>query len=228
MSAALKESMLKLRAKLDGLQPRERNIVLILALVVMVFMWDLLVFSSLQSDVKSARDQSATVAQQMTTINSQLVELSKPGNANPNAALQVQKQQLNIAIDQISSNIKTMTGNLIPAKRMVQVLEDVLHESSDLQLLRVKSLPVRKLISDSAGNVEDVEPNQQEGVLYLHAVELELRGDYFETLRYLQALEELPWQVIWDQLEYQVEGYPKANIRLRINTLSSGDGLLGV
>lgn len=225
MNVSMKESVLKLRAKLDGLQSRERNIVLILALVVMVFMWDLLIFSSLQSDVKRARDKSATVVQQMITINTQLAET---GNANPNAALQIQKQQLNIAIEQLNSNIKGMTGNLIPAKKMVQVLEDVLHECSDLQLLRVKSLPVRKLISDSAASAEDVVSSQQEDVLYLHAVELELRGGYFETLRYLQALEELSWQVIWDQLEYQVEGYPKANIRLRINTLSSNDGLLGV
>jgi len=85
-------------------------------------------------------------------------------------------------------------------------------------------LPVRKLMS--AAN--EATSGRQEDVLYLHAVELQLRGSYFEALRYLQALETLPWQVIWDQLEYQVIQYPQADIRLRINTLSGSDRLLGV
>jgi len=224
MSVSLKGSLHKLRTWLDGLQLRERNIVLILALVVLVFVWDLVFFSPVQKGIESAKGQMTTLANQMTTLNGQLIELAQLDNANPNKVLQTQKQQLNLAIEQLDSSIEGMTGNLIPATKMVQVLEDVLQQSGNLQLVRVKSLPVRKLMS--AAN--EATSGRQEDVLYLHAVELQLRGSYFEALRYLQALETLPWQVIWDQLEYQVIQYPQADIRLRINTLSGSDRLLGV
>jgi len=223
MSASLKGSALKLRKWLDALQPRERNIVLILALVVAAFLWDQLCYSPLQSNVAEGRAEMTSIADQIVARGNELRELTQPGK-NPGRVLQDRKKQLQIAIEQLNGNIEQMTGNLIPAKKMVQVLEDVLRQSSSLQLLKVQSLPVRRLIRDG----ETQETLVGDDSLYLHAVELQLQGDYFETLSYLRALEELPWQVIWDQLEYQVDGYPQASVRLRINTLSASAGLLGV
>ena len=65
-------------------------------------------------------------------------------------------------------------------------------------------------------------------MLYQHGVEMLLEGEYFQTLRYLKALEELPWQVLWGELEYGVQDYPRASIRLQINTLSTDSGWIGV
>jgi len=223
MSTAIKDSAVKLRKRLDALQPRERNIVLILALVVVAFLWDQLCYSPLQRSVKEARAEMSSVADQIVTRGNELRALAQPGK-NPVRVLQDRKKQLKIAIEQLNGNIEKLTGNLIPAKKMVQVLEDVLRQSSSLQLVKVQSLPVRRLMREG----ETEETLVSDSSLYLHAVELQLRGDYFETLSYLRALEELPWQVIWDQLEYQVDGYPQADIRLRINTLSASAGLLGV
>jgi len=223
MSTSLKDSVLKLRKRLDALQPRERSIVLILALVVVAFLWDQLCYSPLQRSVTAGRAEMSLVADQIVARGNELRELAQPGK-NPVRVLQDRKKQLKIAIEQLNGNIEQLTGNLIPAKKMVQVLEDVLRQSSSLQLVKVQSLPVRLLIREG----ETQETLVSDDRLYLHAVELQLRGDYFETLSYLRALEELPWQVIWDQLEYQVDGYPQADIRLRINTLSASAGLLGV
>lgn len=226
MSATLKDTLQKWRQRFDALQPRERNIIMVLALVVMVFIWDLLCYSPLQRSITTARDGLVAKADQITQLGNEVRELTQPGSDNPVRVLQNRKQGLKVAIKQLDSSIEQLTGNLIPAKKMVQVLEDVLRQSSSLQLVAVKSLPVRRLITGAEADVSVMQAS--DGALYLHAVELELRGSYFETLSYLQALEGLPWQVIWDQLEYRVDHYPQADIRLRINTLSSSAGLLGV
>jgi MSHA biogenesis protein MshJ len=223
MKASLKNWLIKIRDRLDALQPRERNIVLILSLVVVAFLWDQLCYSPLQRSAAQASEKITTVTNQLTTAGNKLSALAQPGS-NPAGVLRDRQQQLKIAIKQLDGTIEQLTGNLIPAKKMVQVLEDVLHQSSSLQLIKVKNLPVRKLmVAGVAENLVD----ETSGV-YLHAVELELRGSYFETLAYLRALESLPWQVIWDQLQYRVDDYPQAVIRLRINTLSASAGLLGV
>ena len=184
MKASLKDWLFNLRERLDALQPRERNIVLILSLVVAAFLWDQLCYSPLQRSAAQTSEKITTVTNQLTAAGNKLSALTQPGS-NPAGVLRDRRQQLKIAVKQLDGTIEQLTGNLIPAKKMVQVLEDVLHQSSSLRLIKVKNLPVRKLmVAGAAENFAD----EASGV-YLHAVELELRGSYFETLAYLQALE---------------------------------------
>ena len=53
-------------------------------------------------------------------------------------------------------------------------------------------------------------------------------GSYLDTLRYIQALEALPWRLFWDELDIHTEDYPKARVRMVISTLGLDAALLGV
>jgi MSHA biogenesis protein MshJ len=48
------------------------------------------------------------------------------------------------------------------------------------------------------------------------------------TLRYLQALEKLPWRFFWDSVSYQVMEYPDSVVRLELHTLSLSEDWIGV
>jgi MSHA biogenesis protein MshJ len=50
-------------------------------------------------------------------------------------------------------------------------------------------------------------------------LQLHLEGSYLATLRYLRALEALPWEFFWDGLHFEVIEYPTARVRLDIHTL---------
>jgi MSHA biogenesis protein MshJ len=56
--------------------------------------------------------------------------------------------------------------------------------------------------------------------LYRHGVELSVEGSYADLLSYLQALEALPQQLLWGNLELKVEQYPRVVLTLRLYTLS--------
>ena len=64
--------------------------------------------------------------------------------------------------------------------------------------------------------------------VYKHGVVLKLRGDFFNILALIKSLENLQWKFYWESLDYVVTDYPKAEIELRVFTLSSEEGLLGV
>jgi MSHA biogenesis protein MshJ len=57
---------------------------------------------------------------------------------------------------------------------------------------------------------------------------LTLQGDYFSTLNYLKALENLPWRIHWDSIDYNVKAYPQAETRIQVYTLSFEQDWLGV
>jgi MSHA biogenesis protein MshJ len=60
-------------------------------------------------------------------------------------------------------------------------------------------------------------------------VELELSGDYMDTLYFLQALEALPWRFFWDRVEYVAgEGETRGRLTLRLYTLGLEEAWIGV
>ena len=52
-----------------------------------------------------------------------------------------------------------------------------------------------------------------------YELRLELEGSYLGTLRYLRALEALPWKFFWESVDYEVIEYPLARVTLQIYTL---------
>lgn len=58
--------------------------------------------------------------------------------------------------------------------------------------------------------------------LFNQKIAIELDGSYFETIKYLEYLEKLPWYLSFDSLDYQVEQYPNAKIKIIINALGTG------
>ena len=64
--------------------------------------------------------------------------------------------------------------------------------------------------------------------VYEHVVEMRASGSYFQIIQFLTALEALSWRFYWQRLDYKVTEYPNAEIILRVYTLSSEEGLLGV
>lgn len=77
-------------------------------------------------------------------------------------------------------------------------------------------------------NVASRETKPQGSGVYKHGVVLRLRGDFFHILALIKALENLQWKFYWESLDYVVTDYPQAEIELRVFTLSSEEGLLGV
>ncbi|MCX7121091.1 MAG: hypothetical protein NTZ67_04875 [Gammaproteobacteria bacterium] len=62
-------------------------------------------------------------------------------------------------------------------------------------------------------------------VLQNQKIALEFDGSYFETIRYIEYLEKLPWYISFDSLNYQVQEYPNAKINIVMSVLSSTKGV---
>ena len=56
--------------------------------------------------------------------------------------------------------------------------------------------------------------------LFQQNINLQLTGNFFSTLNYLEALEKSPWHFFNDEFDYQVDNYPNAKILLKLHTLN--------
>ena len=224
----MREQLSQLKDKFDQLSKRERYIIILMLLAVVFFIWDQLFYSPLNGKVAAASGQMETMHAQISVHSSEFASLASTLKDNPNRQLQHRIQAVENNVAKLHQKIGQLTADLIPPEQMTQVLEKVLNQNRGLKLIRVKSLPVEQigLNEDSAREKGQADPDS--GALYRHGVELELEGSFFQIIAYLKDLEKMPWRLVWSNLEYEVQQYPIAVVRLRIDTLSTDSGWIRV
>ena len=53
-----------------------------------------------------------------------------------------------------------------------------------------------------------------------NALELVFNSSYFDTIAYLEQLENIPWCLSWDSMDYKVTHYPTAAVTLHLSIVS--------
>jgi MSHA biogenesis protein MshJ len=132
---------------------------------------------------------------------------------DPNAALNQELAQLDAELAAGRVKLAVLLERFITPERMPGLLQEFLSSHPNLQLHKVSNLRVEEI--EGAG-------------VFRHSMIIEMSGGYFAVLRYLQALEESDWAFNWRSLDYVVEIYPRARVRLEIETLSDERSWIGV
>jgi MSHA biogenesis protein MshJ len=125
----------------------------------------------------------------------------------------LQKQELDAEAKQTEQYLSILKGEIIPPKQMSNVLRDVLSKDRGLKLISFKILPKKTLVKTSSPL------SQHQIALYQQNVQMALSGNYFDHLKYLGQLENLPWRFFWDDIEYDIATYPEASIVIKLHTL---------
>jgi MSHA biogenesis protein MshJ len=130
-------------------------------------------------------------------------------------------------VKEIRSALQAAAARLISPREMAHFLEQLVLQESELELLRLNTLEPEPLIEPSSKDPSTIGLGAA-GSLHRHAFDIEFSGNYLATLRYLEALEALPWQFFWDSVDYEVIDYPRSVVRLRLHTLSLSEDWIGV
>ena len=210
--------------KFDALNGRERLAVMLLSVVAIIIIFIELLISPLNQKYEVIDKQIIGLQNQTKQLESQITVLRSKKNIDPDFQ---GKQKIKLLKEQISNidvRLKEKMHGLIEPKQMAKVLEVVLAQNTDLKLQRVQSLGAKPLSSLKA---KEGEESESLGI-YQHGMQIEFKGSYLSTLKYLKALDELPWNFYWDVLELNVNKYPVSTIVITVHTLSFHEGWIGV
>lgn len=212
----------KLAAKVDACSLRERVLLLLCALAVLVGFWQAVVElpqerqrAQLLTELERIQNAESAQASQLAALNSAL------GRADGRHQ-QAERDALQARLASLENELADLSHGLVSAEQLPRILQDVLVSTTRLNLLRVQTLPVQELPLVSA------DAEQSPTGVFQHSVGLQVSGTYFEVLEFLQTLEHLPWRFYWDRLDYKLLEYPRGIIDIRVYTLSAEEGLLGV
>lgn len=223
MNESATQKLLEMQRKIDAMSQRERIIILLTAIVVVVMIFQFLLIDSVTMEEKQISSQLRSVQSTMNDQRASRDILQAQLTAGVNRKKLQRKDELQQQLETLDKEIKTSVIAMIPPKLMPEVLERVLSQSSGLKLISLENKPVMSVISQQ----EAIEGTDRQA-LYNHGFILTLSGNYMAAIRYFESLSELPWRFYWDDLYYEVGDYPNATITLEVHTVSMSEEWLGV
>lgn len=210
------------------LQLRERRLIYLASLALLLWLGALYAVEPLWQSLQASKQQQKLVLQQMAQLQQQVDTVLQVLNTDPNTQIRSQISQSEQKRDELSQQIKQLTGRYVSPEQMLPLLQDVLKSSPGVKLLRMRSLQAEPVSLAPAPQVAAPAPAVSTPgqsvpaapLLYLHKTEISFSGQYAQLQRLLQQLEQLQWQLHWHQLEYKVSEHPQAELRLELETIS--------
>lgn len=243
---------------IDAKPLRERALIGLSLFALVFLVWTLLIQAAPDARKKALDAQVAQLQNDQKTSQDQLTALTSALAAGPVKVKQAEISQLESELAQIESKLSEVGQGLIAANQLPQILQSVFEKTNGLELVAIQTLSATEMMITPMQSVAETTENKptatesstsaaeqavagitdknsptkenksQGSGVYKHGVVLKLRGDFFHILTLIKSLENLQWKFYWESLDYTVTAYPKAEIELRVFTLSSEEGLLGV
>ena len=225
----MKQHLHTLSNYLIALSLRERLLVLVVAIAVIYAVWDSVLLSKQQQhhqyllkqqEVLLKQQQESAVAIAQTTAR--LVASQRTTEQKKQAIIQAKKM-----LQETEDQLDSVLNKLVPPTKITELLRNLLSQTHGLKLLALNNEAVES-ISIGDEDPKDQAKNKYKTSLYKHSTTLKLAGNYQQLYQYLSALENSEWGLYWEQLHYQVTGYPQAEITIRVHTISTNDYWIGL
>ena len=218
----MNERIEKLRTRINAMSLRERVLLFLATLAVLVLLSQALLFGPLERRQKQTLAQIKQLQKETAAFESQIEAIMRRQGEDPDAANRRLQEQLQTLLGALDRQIGDAVHGLISPQQMVKVLEQVLVHQGRLKLVHVESIAAKPLVEPPAD-----QPGAKVGI-YKHGLRLEFEGDYLSALDYLKQIEKLPWVLYWDELELTTDNYPRTRIVVVVHTLSLNEGWIGV
>lgn len=211
---------------------RDRILILVAVLVVVSALGYTVILSGTLERKDKLRKQIQAKESEVGQTRVQ-VDSARKGAQDPDAASKLRLAQLKRLMEETDAGVAKKRDRLVAPERIPQLLEDMIAKQKSLQLVRINTVAAQSLLERKAGRPESddeegvnkpvkpsggaspekgapAKPRRAEDVagaprgIYRHGVRIVVRGDYLELLAYLAALEKLPVQLFWKDLEIRV------------------------
>lgn len=215
----MKAQWQKMGEKFANLSPREKWLITLCCFVVILIGISVLLLEPALKNAQALKQQLVTTEQNNQRLEGEILVITAKLTKDPDQSINIEYKRLLQESQHLSEKLAKVIENLISPSQMAKLLEDVLKGSKGLTLVSLESLKAEPIIKNQS--------SENYAGYYLHPVRLELTGNYFAILNYLETLETLPVNYYWRSFNYQVEKYPQARLILEVYTLGTREEFIG-
>jgi MSHA biogenesis protein MshJ len=217
--------------RFEAFSLRERTLIAIAIMVVMFLLCDTLLLSPQKVKQEQTIAEMDSINQQTQKLTEQIQVMSAALKGGEAEHINARTREIENLLVKLRQQQKDLTVEFIQPAQMAGVLRDMLRAENGLVLTRLQSLGAKPFFpapEQDAETASEKMSRTHQPEIFKHGLRIVFEGDYFETLKYLRALEAMPWRLYWDNVEYQVTKYPRASVAITVHTLSLHEGWIGV
>lgn len=214
----MKQALNQWAEKFDALSQRER-VMVAAAVIVVVGMTLYMPLESLLLKRDALQRESKALVVENNISEQQIALYQQKLAQDPDEEYRARLTILTQQMADIDSQLTEQMVDMVPAERMPAMLSELLVRIKGVKLQSFDSIAPTPLLAVGEENKLN---------LYSHGIKLVLEGDYFSTVKFIEAVEAMPNKLYWKQLDYSVDQYPKANIVLELYTLSINEDFISV
>ena len=203
----------EIEKKFNAMSRRERIMIAVAGVVTISMVLFSLWFAPYWDKAIVQREQLQRTLQKTGTLTQQIQLVEQALRRDPNEGLEKELLKVQQEIAVTEGQLEELTSDLVPAEKMLPVLQSLLTQAQTVRLIELASIPSEPVMNSTEEAAETVS-------MYRHGIELIVAGSYFDIYRFVESIESSPWQFYWHEFDYSVEQYPKAEVRIRLYTLS--------
>lgn len=216
-------------------QPRERGLIIALALAVPLLLADTWVWNPWRLQSKTLELRAAHNAQALAQLQgapagpaAQVAQVAQVPQVASDAATSDQGpgalQQLAALrqqLVQLEQRTQATRQQVMSPEAMAGQLREVTDARGAVRVTGLRSLPVFAVAEATSGTNANTSANPHAASrLYRHAFELQVEGSYADIARYLDTLERSAPMLRWSAVELDASRHPAVAAKLEVFTLS--------
>lgn len=214
-------NMEELQNKYKVLSIREKVLALISAIILVVFTSVNFIISPMFDEFLALEKTEKSSLTLINNLNNEIKALEKKLADDPVAAIERELKNLNTQHQQKIEALDKFKLALVSSDEMASLVEEVVDENKKLSLMSLESKIPEVLLSQLIDGQEQV-------LLYKHAIDIKLKGQYFALLAFMKKIEQKEHSISWSDIDYRVDKYPNAIMSFEIYTISTDKEFIGV
>lgn len=234
----LRARLLGLAERVNGLQLRERVLLLGAALMLTSYLWDKVYLQPLDARRQALLAEVQSASESLQRVEKAAEEWVATASIDPDAAARAHLAELGEQLKAAHSSVEAKAGRMVVPEQMPEILKTVLSRFHELEFVSLEGLKVEQVAlappggappntGIAAGKTPGQATDKAYGV-YRHGIRIRFKGSFAATVDYLHALERLPVGFYWDTVELRTDESPEVEGALVVFTVSLGEGWIGV
>ncbi|MCP3688863.1 MAG: hypothetical protein GY784_10655 [Gammaproteobacteria bacterium] len=207
--------------KFNALSLRERMLLGLVLLVAIPIGWGYLYAQPTMQRLELLQQENQRISRETDSTLAAIGEIRQRIATGAHTTRRQELVQLRHKLEEVEEHLRLKTVELINPEDMFLLMSRMIYKESKLTLLHLKRREVKPAI-------KPVEGEQGDAGIFRHVLEIKFSGKYADILKYMQSLEALDWQLIWDEVEILSQEHPQLTVGLVISTLSTRKEWLGV
>ncbi len=219
-----------LEAKFDSISAREQKLVFYVVPLAIILVF---ILGFIEPAITQTIETNGKInAQKLRLVNaSNSVDLVQAQlNVDPDVSLNNQIADVNQQIASLERLFAEELEQLVPPYAMPLVLEQLFANADKLKLMSMTSLPPTNIFTEDADTKsnENSKTNAIGPELFKHGLKIRFEGSFFDTRDFLISAEQMGWKLHWQEIEFVVNEYPRAQVDIELFTLSRSEAYINV